>query len=50
MVAPLLFSFADQDASPTVAARVGTHVIPDGSPQVSANFHFRFEKLTRVLL
>lgn len=35
MVAPLLFSFADQDASPTVAARVGTYVIPDGSPQVS---------------
>lgn len=34
MVAPLLFSFADQDASPTVSARVGTHVIADGSPQV----------------
>lgn len=34
MLTPLLFSLADQDASPTVAARVGTHVILDGSPQV----------------
>lgn len=38
MVAPLLFSFADQDASPTVTARVGTHVISDGSPQVKKYF------------
>lgn len=34
MVAPLLFSFADQDASPTVVARVGNRVHPDGMPQV----------------
>lgn len=40
MVAPLLFSFADQDASPTVSARVGTHVIPDGSPQVCYTISF----------
>lgn len=38
MVAPLLFSFSDQDASPTVAARAGNHVIPDGNPQVSGRF------------
>ena len=37
MVAPLLFSFADHEASPTVVARVGSGVHPDGIPQVS--FH-----------
>lgn len=41
MVAPLLFSFSDQDASPTVSARVGTHVIADGSPQVSYQNTFK---------
>lgn len=41
MVAPLLFSFADQDASPTVSARAGTHVIPDGSPQWCQSFHLQ---------
>lgn len=35
MVAPLLFSYADPDASNTVVARVGTHVIPDGIAQVN---------------
>lgn len=34
MVAPLLFSFADSDGSPTVVARVGAGVIPNGQPQV----------------
>lgn len=50
MVAPLLFSFVDQDASPTVVARVGSKVHPEGTPQVImflyinlkgvVNFHF----------
>ncbi|KAJ3643178.1 hypothetical protein Zmor_025903 [Zophobas morio] len=39
MVSPLLFSFADQEASPTINARVGNYVIPDGSPQWCSNFH-----------
>ena len=34
MVAPLLFSFADHEASPTVMARVGNGVHPEGIPQV----------------
>lgn len=34
MLAPLLFSFSDQDASPTINARVGKKVIWDGTPQV----------------
>jgi hypothetical protein len=34
MVAPLLFSFADHEASPTVVARVGSGVHPEGIPQV----------------
>lgn len=34
MVAPLLFSFADSDGSPTVVARVGAGVISNGQPQV----------------
>jgi hypothetical protein len=38
MVAPLLFSFADHEASPTVVARVGSGVHPDGIPQVSFNW------------
>ncbi|KAG5879440.1 hypothetical protein JTB14_025696 [Gonioctena quinquepunctata] len=39
MVAPLLFSFSDQDASPTINARVGKKVVRDGTPQWCANFH-----------
>lgn len=34
MLSPLLFSFVDQDASPTVVARVGSGVHPEGTPQV----------------
>ncbi|RZC42308.1 vacuolar protein sorting-associated protein 13D [Asbolus verrucosus] len=39
MVSPLLFSFSDQEASPTINARVGNYVIRDGSPQWCSNFH-----------
>ncbi|KAJ8920133.1 hypothetical protein NQ315_011790 [Exocentrus adspersus] len=39
MVAPLLFSFSDQDASPTINARVGKKVVWDGTPQWCSNFH-----------
>lgn len=35
MLTPLLFSFSDQDASPTISARVGRKVIYDGTPQVN---------------
>lgn len=35
MLSPLLFSFSDQDASPTISARVGKKVIYDGNPQVT---------------
>lgn len=35
MLAPLLFSFADHEASPTVVARVGSGVHPEGMSQVS---------------
>lgn len=38
MVAPLLFSFADNDSSPTVTARVGMKVHDDGVPLVSKIF------------
>ncbi|XP_054285267.1 intermembrane lipid transfer protein VPS13D-like [Macrosteles quadrilineatus] len=38
MVAPLLFSFVDQDASPTVVARVGSKVHPEGTPQWCQHF------------
>lgn len=34
MVAPLLFSFSDQDASNTINARVGKRVVWDGTSQV----------------
>mgnify|MGYP005984873579 FL=1 len=47
MVSPLLFSFADQEASPTINARVGNYVIPDASPQVRYNFCVN-SKLTKV--
>lgn len=39
MVAPLLFSFIDQDASPTVVARVGSKVHPEGRSQVFTVFN-----------
>lgn len=39
MVAPLLFSFSDQDASPTINARVGNGIIRDGQPLWCSNFH-----------
>lgn len=39
MVAPLLFSFSDQDASPTINARVGKKVVWDGIPQVYLYIH-----------
>lgn len=35
MVAPLLFSFSDQDASSTINARVGNGIIRDGQPLVN---------------
>ncbi|GLH07616.1 Vacuolar protein sorting-associated protein 13D [Gryllus bimaculatus] len=38
MVAPLLFSFADHEASPSVMTRVGNGVHPDGMPQWCQNF------------
>ncbi|CAG9818576.1 unnamed protein product [Phaedon cochleariae] len=39
MITPLLFSFSDQDGSPTINARVGKRVVWDGTPQWCANFH-----------
>lgn len=39
MVAPLLFSFSDPDASPSVVARVGTAVLPQGNAQVKRVTH-----------
>ncbi|XP_044753631.1 vacuolar protein sorting-associated protein 13D [Coccinella septempunctata] len=39
MLLPLLFSFSDHDASPTISARVGNHVVRDGTPQWCSNFH-----------
>ncbi|XP_075234181.1 vacuolar protein sorting 13D [Lycorma delicatula] len=38
MVAPLLFSFSDQDASPTVVARIGNRAHPEGIPQWCHHF------------
>lgn len=35
MVAPLLFSFSDHEASPTIVARVGSGVHTEGVPQVN---------------
>lgn len=35
MMNPMMFSFSDQGASPTINARVGNRVIWDGTPQVS---------------
>lgn len=39
MVAPLLFSYSDHEASPTVVARVGSGVHPEGVPQWCDHFH-----------
>ncbi|XP_012282695.1 vacuolar protein sorting-associated protein 13D isoform X2 [Orussus abietinus] len=41
MVAPLLFSFSDEEASRTLAVRVGTGVHPNGIPQWSQHFHLQ---------
>ncbi|XP_017773930.1 PREDICTED: vacuolar protein sorting-associated protein 13D isoform X2 [Nicrophorus vespilloides] len=41
MVQPFLFSFADPDGSPSVVARVGTYVIPNGGAQWCQNFHLQ---------
>lgn len=46
MVAPLLFSFADSDGSPTVVARVGAGVIPNGQPQV----YFKSNTFSKLIL
>lgn len=39
LLTPLLFSFSDHDASPTINARVGKNAIKDGTPQWCSNFH-----------
>ncbi|KAK9889536.1 hypothetical protein WA026_006891 [Henosepilachna vigintioctopunctata] len=39
MLLPLLFSFSDHDASPTIVARVGNHVVREGTSQWCPNFH-----------
>ena len=39
MVAPLLFSFSDEEASRTLAVRVGTGLHPNGVAQWSQPFH-----------
>ncbi|XP_012219117.1 intermembrane lipid transfer protein Vps13D isoform X2 [Linepithema humile] len=41
MVAPLLFSFSDEEASRTLSVRVGTEVHPYGIPQWSQHFHLQ---------
>ncbi|RLU23666.1 hypothetical protein DMN91_003872 [Ooceraea biroi] len=41
MVAPLLFSFSDEEASRTLSVRVGTEVHPHGVPQWSQHFHLQ---------
>ncbi|XP_076236647.1 vacuolar protein sorting 13D [Calliopsis andreniformis] len=41
MVAPLLFSFSDEEASRTLSLRVGTAVHPQGIPQWSQHFHLQ---------
>ncbi|XP_026669305.1 vacuolar protein sorting-associated protein 13D isoform X1 [Ceratina calcarata] len=41
MVAPLLFSFSDEEASRTLSVRVGTSVHPQGIPQWSQHFHLQ---------
>lgn len=39
MIAPLLFSFSDEEASRTLSVRIGTEVHPHGIPQWSQHFH-----------
>ena len=41
MMAPLLFSFSDEEASRTLSVRVGTGVHPNGIPQWSHHFHLQ---------
>ncbi|KAL6436334.1 hypothetical protein ACFW04_004699 [Cataglyphis niger] len=41
MVAPLLFSFSDEEASRTLSMRIGTEVHPYGIPQWSQHFHLQ---------
>lgn len=41
MVAPLLFSFSDEEASRTLVVRVGTGVHPHGAPQWCQQFHLQ---------
>lgn len=41
MVAPLLFSFSDEEASRTLSVRIGTSVHPQGIPQWSQHFHLQ---------
>lgn len=41
MVAPLLFSFSDEEASRTLSVRIGTEVHPHGVPQWSQHFHLQ---------
>ncbi|KAL6266404.1 hypothetical protein P5V15_003257 [Pogonomyrmex californicus] len=41
MVAPLLFSFSDEEASRTLSVRIGTEVHPYGIPQWSQHFHLQ---------
>lgn len=41
MVAPLLFSFSDEEASRTLSVRIGTGVHRQGVPQWSQHFHLQ---------
>ncbi|KYN30792.1 Vacuolar protein sorting-associated protein 13D [Trachymyrmex septentrionalis] len=41
MVAPLLFSFSDEEASRTLSVRIGTEVHSHGVPQWSQHFHLQ---------
>lgn len=41
MIAPLLFSFSDEEAGRTVSVRVGTEVHPHGIPQWSQHFYLQ---------
>lgn len=41
MVAPLLFSFSDEEASRTLSVRIGTSVHPQGIPQWSQHFQLQ---------
>ena len=41
MIAPLLFSFNDEEIPGTLAVRVGTGLHPNGIAQWSSNFHMQ---------